>query len=82
MTESVGAGAVVITTAQIFTELRGLHDQLRDMRADVRTAINHSDDHESRIRALERKLWIAAGGAMVAGALVGAAVTLFIWGWS
>ena len=81
MTENVGAGAVVITTAQIFAELRALHDELRDTRAEVRQALADSGDHEQRIRSLERRFWMALGVAVTVGALVGAFVALLLgWG--
>ncbi|WDS52047.1 membrane protein [Microbacterium phage Caron] len=35
------------------------------------TALTRGDDHENRIRALERKVWLVAGAATVAGGLLG-----------
>ena len=34
-------------------------------------ALTRGDDHEGRIRALERKVWVAAGFAAAAGGLLG-----------
>ncbi|UVK59039.1 tail needle protein [Microbacterium phage Cen1621] len=33
--------------------------------------LTRGDDHESRIRSLERKVWLAAGFAAAAGGLLG-----------
>jgi hypothetical protein len=38
--------------------------------------LTRGDDHEARIRSLERKVWGAAGAATVGGALLGHVVSL------
>jgi short-subunit dehydrogenase involved in D-alanine esterification of teichoic acids len=58
---------VVITIDRVYTELRAVHDEVRDMRGEVKDIA----DHEHRLRLLERKVWIAAGvSAGLAGGLV------------
>ncbi|QOI66934.1 hypothetical protein SEA_GARDENSTATE_22 [Microbacterium phage GardenState] len=39
--------------------------------ADLSRLRDADADHEARIRSLERKLWIAAGGAAVLGGVLG-----------
>ncbi len=71
----VPPGSVVITTTQMYDELRAVHhivtdtrsaldrivDSVSDTRADV-------TDHETRIRALERSRWAIGGAAAALGA--------------
>lgn len=58
---------VVITMDRIYTELRAVHDEVKDMRGEVKDIA----DHENRLRSLERKIWIAAGvAAGLAGGIV------------
>lgn len=58
---------VVITMDSIYAELRAVHDEVRDMRGEVKDIA----DHESRLRSLERKVWIAAGvSAGLSGGIV------------
>ncbi|GGM64010.1 hypothetical protein GCM10012275_38190 [Longimycelium tulufanense] len=62
---------VVIPLEQLFAELRGIRDEVREMRTELRTL----HDHETRLRAIERKLWLAAG--LAAGLGGGAGAGLF-----
>lgn len=57
--------------------LRDLHDDIKAIRNDLTTVITQlsattvtTADHETRIRALERRVWTAAGVAAVFSALV------------
>lgn len=63
-------GAVIITPSEIFHEMRGIRDDVRDMKAEMRNRSNH----ESRIRSLEHRMWLATGIATV----LGSSVTLFV----
>lgn len=56
-------GDVVITTKELYDEVRATHDEVKAMRVEV-AKIN---DHETRLRSLERKVWGAAGAAAVLG---------------
>lgn len=63
-------GSVIITPTEMFKELRETHDEVKalgpriDSLADTIRAT--ADDHETRIRALERARWVQLGGASVA----------------
>lgn len=65
---------MVITPAQMYQELRQVHDEVKACRADLKTLKNHGTqlgDHETRIRALEYRVWWLSGAASVAGAALG-----------
>lgn len=59
---------VVITLAQIYSEMQQMHTEVRDMRSDLKAAVSDTADHEMRLRALERRVWFASGIAAVMGA--------------
>ncbi len=71
----VPPGSVVITTTQMYDELRAVHqvvtgtqsalDRIADSVTDTRSDVT---DHEVRIRALERSRWAIGGTAAVLGA--------------
>ncbi len=69
---------VVITMAQIYSEMQGLRgdvNTMKDVLNPAITDIRHDvSDHENRIRSLERKVWQAAGAAGAASALISGAV--------
>ena len=44
------------------------HDRVRDM----------VDDHETRIRAIERRVWQASGAAALVGAVLGTLVNMLV----
>lgn len=44
------------------------HDRVRDM----------VDDHEDRIRAIERRVWQASGAAALVGAVLGTLVNMLV----
>lgn len=48
--------------------------QVVERLARMETKIDHIADHETRIRTLERMIWIAAGAATAGGGVVGAAL--------
>lgn len=62
---------VVITTHEMYQELRQVHDEVREMRSDFREFTRDRQDHESRLRALEARVWQASGAAIILGALAG-----------
>lgn len=49
-------------------------ERLTRIEVKLDTAIARGDDHETRIRRLERIVWIAAGAAATGGGLVGAII--------
>jgi len=53
-------GAVVITTADIYRQLLDLTRELGELKGAVQqanTRISAVDDHESRLRAMEKNRW-------------------------
>lgn len=74
-------GSVVITPTEMYRELRDTHDEVKALSASVNdlseSLRNIVGDHESRIRALEKMVWRAAGAAAVVGAGLSYAVEQF-----
>lgn len=56
-------GSVVITPTELFLELRATHQAVTEMRGELKDMARTMPDHESRLRALERKVWVASGVA-------------------
>lgn len=54
------------------TAEREVLDRLISIELKLDAVINRGDDHETRIRRLERAVWIAAGAAMAGGGVLGA----------
>ncbi len=48
-----------------------LVEVLTRMETKLDAVLGGHDDHEGRIRSLERKLWLASGAAAVAGGFLG-----------
>ena len=49
--------------------LEDVYRELKEMRKEVSGVPRQVQDHEARIRSLERLVWIASGGAAIIGAL-------------
>lgn len=64
---STGNAPAVITLREVYD----LVVEVKDSVAVVPAHAKALDDHETRIRALERKVWLVAGAAAVAGGLLG-----------
>lgn len=76
---------VVISMDQVYSEVQAMRGEVQAMRSDIRSLSDslhpavtevRSDisDHETRIRALEKRVWRAAGATGVGAALVGIVV--------
>lgn len=65
----VPAGSAVITPTELYKEMQATHQSVTELRGEVKEIAKVLPDHESRIRVLERKVWVAAGVA--AGAAAG-----------
>lgn len=52
-------------------EAREIRDLLIRIDTKVQDALARQDDHENRIRALERRVLVAAGAAAAAGGVAG-----------
>lgn len=50
---------------------REVLDRLISIETKLDSVIRRGDDHESRLRRLERALWLATGAAAAGGGLVG-----------
>lgn len=72
-----GQAVVQITLGQVYQQVSEMRTDVRDLAGSVRTAITTLGDHETRIRILERRMWMATGVAGVLGAGAGYAVTLW-----
>lgn len=73
---SVPEGSVVITPAQMYEELRAVHELVRDLSGKVDPALADlrrvADDHESRLRGIEKRVWLACGAALFFAGPLGA----------
>jgi hypothetical protein len=56
-------GSAVVTPSEMYAEIKATHDAVTLMRSELRLIT----DHETRIRSLERRMWIAAGAATILG---------------
>lgn len=55
-------------------QVRGIRDDIKEVKDGIKTSI---DDHENRIRGLERKQWALSGAAALLGASSAFLVRLF-----
>lgn len=65
---------VYISSAQMYTELRSLHDAVARVDSKLQVMAAQSAmiaDHEHRLRAMERRVWTASGAAAGLGGLGG-----------
>ncbi|MBX6382153.1 MAG: hypothetical protein IRZ07_04135 [Microbispora sp.] len=46
-------------------------ERLTRIEVKLDAAISRADDHESRLRRLERAVWVATGAAAIAGGAIG-----------
>lgn len=74
---------VYISSAQMYQEMRSLHDvvtrvetKLDAFTTQAQNLTTDIADHESRLRVLEKTVWRAAGMATIVGAGVGIAASL------
>ena len=66
------------STQPVKITLRDIYEVV--VRLDRANAHNRLTDHEERIRALEKQVWAWAGGAALAGGLIGQVFSLFLKG--
>lgn len=82
-------GDVVITTKEMFDEVRATHDAVKELSGDVSALRNDfkgsqkdqaqkNVDFETRIRSIERRVYLALGAGGVLGAAAGALVDVLI----
>ena len=77
-------GSVYITPKQMYDELLRLRDAVQGLCKTLDPALddirNDVGDHETRIRALERRMWQAVGASAVLSSLGGAFLSRLIGG--
>ena len=70
-------GSIVITPAQFYESTQRAVGQIQtdvsDLKAVMSSVPRRLDDHETRIRKLERALWIGVGAAATVGGAIGSA---------
>ena len=72
--EDNSSGHVVVTLAQIYSVVLEVQVDVSDIKTALTEVSKKTEDHETRIRALERRVW-AAGGA---GGAIGGFLTYLI----
>jgi len=67
-TMPIPEGSVIITPGAMFDEVRRTTDAVRDLSNKLDPHLATSIDHEVRIRAIERRMWVAVGGSSAVAA--------------
>lgn len=86
--QAIPEGSVVITPTEMYRELRDTHDEVKALSASVNDFSESlknvvgglratDDDHEVRLRALEKLVWRTSGAAAVLGAAVSYLINQF-----
>lgn len=66
---------------EIRSDLRQLNDKIDRIDREGPTGVSRQmQDHEARLRGLEKRVWIASGAAMAAGGTIGAVAQTLING--
>ncbi|HEV2784703.1 MAG TPA: hypothetical protein VGX25_35410 [Actinophytocola sp.] len=76
----VPPGSVVITPTELYKEMQGIDSKVDDIRADLKAVLPMVPDHETRIRALEKRMWVMAGAATVLGGGLGKLISVWTGG--
>lgn len=71
---------VTITLDTIYEQVLATKDIARTLVEKVESIEKRDSDHETRIRALERKVWMALGGGTALGGAAGALATAILGG--
>lgn len=67
----------VITVTDLYLELREMHAAITRVESTLKDSANRIEDHETRIRSLERRTWLFAGAAAVIGGSASKILPLF-----
>jgi len=54
------------------------HDLLIEIKTTLQIFVTKIEDHENRLRDVERKVWRAAGAASILGVLVGSLIAPYV----
>lgn len=65
--QAEGGAHVVVTLDSIYSLALQTRDDVRDIKNKLNDLTDDSEDHEARIRSLERKVYYAAGVAAAVG---------------
>lgn len=61
--------SVIITPTEMYHEQRATHDEVKGLGQKLDTltdnVVSSVADHEARLRTLERRMWMYAGGILV-----------------
>lgn len=72
MTAEMPPGSVIVTPGDMYTEIRDMGKKLDRLTTVIDPALTtiREDvaDHESRLRSVEKRIWLMAGGAVAGGA--------------
>ena len=77
MPENSDANAPFMTLRDVVMEIRLDVKTLKEALATIPSRV---DDHESRIRGLEKKVWLMLGGAVAGGGAAGSVAQILIGG--
>lgn len=73
MTAQIPEGSIIITPTEVYNEVKSLTDVVRQLVAENKadTIPQQVADLQTRVRALEAKVWIASGFAAALGGGLG-----------
>ena len=74
MTDHLPDGAVVITPAAMYAEMRATHDVVLQMSGKLDTALTGGKDHEERVRTLEKTVGRLSTTLKVAWGAIGVVI--------
>lgn len=72
-----GQAVVQITLGQVYNEVTGTRREVTALAEAVKIALTMGTDHETRIRTLERRMYVAMGMGTIASAAAGYALSLY-----
>jgi hypothetical protein len=70
--------AFTITGKEIWESLQRVAEGVADIKSDLHGVPDAIKDHETRLRSIEKRLWVAAGFAAAAGGGIGGALSRFL----
>ena len=80
----VPEGSIVITPAQLYADMQkdlgAIRASLDEQKITLSGVPSMLEDHEQRIRVLERAKWLIAGFAAAGGTAIGATLSKFLGG--
>lgn len=77
---SIPPGSVIIPPDRLYDEVTATHRAVAEIRGDVKEVMKVLPDHEARLRAVERKIWLVAGVSASAAAGLTKALSVVLGG--